>query len=153
MPTVSSITHYSLKVIFAIHFVLVTWGVQGKWCPQSIVFYNLIFFICLLWAIHNLESDEPIQFALFVNVASIFFDIITLSVYFSDAYYAWEKLSAAMLIINVVVRFVTSYCLLRIGQARGGLLVDMFASSPAMGLGRHEYEDISQPVPQNADFA
>lgn len=152
MPNVSSITHYPLKLIFAVHFALVTWGIQGKWCPQSLMFYNLVFFFCLLWSIHNLESDEPIQFALFVNVLSIFFDIVTLSVYFPD-YNAWDKLSAAMLIINLFVRVVSSYSLLRIGQSRGGALATMFAPSPAMGFGRQEYEDMSQPVPQSADFA
>lgn len=82
MPDMSSISHYPLKVIFAIHLVLVTWGIQGQWCPKSVMFYNFLFFVCLLWAIHNIESDEPLQFALFINVLSIFFDVVTLAVYF-----------------------------------------------------------------------
>ncbi|KAK9298732.1 hypothetical protein QLX08_008034 [Tetragonisca angustula] len=152
MPDMSSLTHYPLKVIFAIHLVLVTWSVQGHWCPKSVMFYNFLFFICLLWAIYNIESDEPLQFALFINILSIFFDIITLAVYFPTTYPS-EKFSAAIMIINMIVRIVTSVYLLRIGQARGGCLATMFTTSPAMGFGRQDYEDISHPIPQNSDFA
>ncbi|XP_076293359.1 uncharacterized protein LOC143215262 isoform X2 [Lasioglossum baleicum] len=116
------------------------------------MFYNFLFFICILWAIHHIESDEPLQFALFINVLSIFFDVITLAIYFPTTY-ASEKFSAGIMIINLIVRAFTSISLLRIGQARGGCLATMFSQSPAMGLGRQEYEDISHPVPQNSDFA
>ena len=152
MPDMSSISHYPLKVIFAIHLVLVTWGIQGVWCPKSVLFYNTLFFICLLWAIHNIESDEPLQFALFINVVSIFFDVVTLAVYFPTTY-AFEKFSAGIMIINMIVRIFTSVNLLRIGQARGGGLATIFPQSPAMGFGRQDYEDISHSIPQNSDFA
>ncbi|KAI4495851.1 hypothetical protein M0802_008257 [Mischocyttarus mexicanus] len=148
MPDLSSISHYPLKVIFAIHLVLVTWGIQGHWCPKSAMIYNLLFFICLLWAVHNIESDEPLQFALFINVLSIFFDIVTLSVYFPTGLpYASEKFSAAFMIINLIMRVVTSIYLLRMGQARGGSLATVFTPCPPMGIDRKDYEDISQPLP------
>ncbi|KZC05627.1 hypothetical protein WN55_04567, partial [Dufourea novaeangliae] len=140
------------QVIFAIHLVLVTWGIQGNWCPKSVMFYNFLFFICLLWAIHHIESDEPLQFALFINVISIFFDVVTLAVYFPTIR-ASEKFSAAIMIINMIARALTTPCLLKIGQKRGGWLATMFTQSPAMGFGRHDYEDISHPIPQNSDFA
>ncbi|XP_043255924.1 type-1 angiotensin II receptor-associated protein [Colletes gigas] len=152
MPNTSAIAHLPLKVIFAIHLVLITWGIQGNWCPKSVMFYNFLFFICLLWAIHNIESDEPLQFAFFINVVSIFFDIITLSVYFPTTSSS-EKFSAGIMIINMIVRILTSVYLVRIGQARGGCLATMFASRSAMDFGREDYEDISHPIPQNSDFA
>jgi len=37
-------------------------AIQGTWCPKSVLFYNLLFFICILWAVHSIESDEPLQF-------------------------------------------------------------------------------------------
>lgn len=47
--------HYNLcKILYR--------GIQGSWCPQSVLFYNLLFFVCILWAIHSIESDEPLQF-------------------------------------------------------------------------------------------
>nr|XP_033336056.1 uncharacterized protein LOC117226124 isoform X1 [Megalopta genalis] len=151
MPDTSSISQFPLKVIFAIHLVLVTWTVQGFWCPKSVMFYNLLFFVCILWAIHHIESDEPVQFALLINVLSIFLDVITLAIYFPTTYAA-EKFSAAIMIINLIARVITSISLLRIGQARGGCLATMFSQGPAMGLGRQEYEDISHSIPQNSDF-
>ncbi|XP_076241783.1 uncharacterized protein LOC143183890 [Calliopsis andreniformis] len=115
--------------------------------------YNFLFFVCILWAVHNTETDEPLQFALFINVISIFFDIVTLSIYFpSYVAPASEKFGAAIMIINMIVRVITSVYLLRIGQARGGCLATMFTQSPAMGYARQDYEDISHPIPQNSDF-
>lgn len=37
-------------------------SMQGNWCPKSVLFYNLLFFVCIFWAVHNIESDEPLQF-------------------------------------------------------------------------------------------
>ncbi|XP_078035587.1 type-1 angiotensin II receptor-associated protein isoform X2 [Augochlora pura] len=152
MPNISSITHVGLKVIFAIHLVLVTWSVQGLWCPKSVMFYNLLFFVCILWASHHNESDEPVQYALLINVLSIFLDVITLAIYFPTLY-GGEKFSAAIMIINLIARVITSVSLMRIGQARGGSLATMFSQSPAMGVGRQDYEDISQSIPQSSGFA
>ncbi|XP_012230872.1 type-1 angiotensin II receptor-associated protein isoform X2 [Linepithema humile] len=150
MPNITNLSHFPLKVIFAIHLILVTWGIQGSWCPKSVLVYNLLFFVCILWAIHNVESDEPLQFALFINIVAIFLDVITLSVYFPE--YGANKFSAALMIINLIARPITSIYLLRIGQGRNGSLATVFAPSPAMGYGRQDYEDISHPVPQNSDF-
>ncbi|EFN73711.1 hypothetical protein EAG_15146 [Camponotus floridanus] len=153
MPNITNLSHFPLKVIFAIHLILVTWSIQGSWCPQSVLFYNSLFFVCILWAIHSIESDEPLQFALFINVLSIFLDVITLSVYFPTGYHdAANKFSAALMIINLIARPISSIYLLRIGQGRNGSLATVFAPSPAMGYGRQDYEDISHPIPQNSDF-
>ncbi|XP_070166585.1 type-1 angiotensin II receptor-associated protein isoform X2 [Polyergus mexicanus] len=140
------------QIIFAIHLVLVTWSIQGSWCPQSVLFYNSLFFVCILWAVHSIESDEPLQFALFINVLSIFLDVVTLSVYYPSDFSAANKFSAALMILNLIARPISSIYLLRIGQARNGSLATVFAPSPAMGYGRQDYEDISHPIPQNSDF-
>lgn len=150
MPDLSVITHYPLKIIFAIHFFLVSWGLQGFWFSRSMMFYNVLFFMCLLWAIHNIETDEPLQFALFINVLSILFDVVALVVYFPSGTY--EKFCAVGIIFNTCARVFTSIFLLRIGRSRGGTLAMMFPSDPAMGFGRQEYEDISNPMPNNSDF-
>ncbi|XP_011869978.1 PREDICTED: type-1 angiotensin II receptor-associated protein isoform X1 [Vollenhovia emeryi] len=153
MPNLTNLSHFPLKIIFAIHLILVTWGMQGGWCPKSVLLYNLLFFVCIFWAVHSVESDEPLQFALFINVLSIFLDVITLAVYYPSEYNnASNKFSAALMIINLIVRPVSSIYLLRIGQGRGGNLATVFAPSPAMGYGRQDYEEISHPVPQNSDF-
>lgn len=153
MINLTNLSHFPLKMIFAIHLILVTWGMQGDWCPKSVLFYNLLFFVCIFWAVHNTESDEPLQFALFINVLCIFLDVVTLAVYYPSEHSSWSnKFSAALMIINLIVRLASSIYLLRIGQGRGGNLATVFAPSPAMGYGRQDYEEISHPVPQNSDF-
>ncbi|XP_014472230.1 PREDICTED: uncharacterized protein LOC106743165 [Dinoponera quadriceps] len=149
MPNLTDLSHFSLKIIFTIHTVLsfLTWSTQGR-CPQSVIFYNMLFFVCILWAVYNMESDEPLQFALFINVLSVFFDVVILVVNY-DSFYTF---SLAFMIINLVARPVTSIYLLRIGQGRNGTLATIFAPSPSMGLCRQDYEEISHLIPQNADF-
>ncbi|XP_020281321.1 type-1 angiotensin II receptor-associated protein isoform X2 [Pseudomyrmex gracilis] len=136
MPNITNLSHFPLKVIFAIHFLLVTWIMQGNWCPEtSVFFYNILFFVCILWAIHNTESDEPLQFALFINVISIFLDVITLSVYYPTEPYhdILNRFSASFMIINLIARPITSIYLLRIAKGRNGSLTTVFASDPATG--------------------
>ncbi|KAL7305174.1 uncharacterized protein LOC106651077 [Trichogramma pretiosum] len=147
-----NVSHFSLKAIFAIHFLLVAWSIDSTYYSESMIFYNLLYFLCLLWAVHSAESDEPIQFALFISVTSEFLDFINLIVHSPFSGSSYIKFSASMVIINMIARVLTTIYLLRIGQARGGALSTIFTSSP-MGLGRQDYEDISHPVPQNSDFA
>ncbi|KAI4496843.1 hypothetical protein M0804_000653 [Polistes exclamans] len=133
-------------------------GAQDLRC--STIYYFLSAYCGLCTALnqmnhYNFRSNDPSSksHALFINVLSIFFDIVTLSVYFPIGLaYASEKFSAAFMIINLIVRVVTSIYLLRIGQARGGSLATMFTSCPPMGIARQDYEDISHSIPQNSDF-
>ncbi|KAH0950404.1 hypothetical protein HN011_001397 [Eciton burchellii] len=153
MSNLTNLSHFPLKMIFTIHLILVTWAIQGTWCPKSVLFYNLLFFICILWAVHSIESDEPLQFALIVNVFSIFLDVVVLAVYYpTEGFNASNKFSTAFMIINLIARPISSMYLLRIGQGRSGTLATVFTPSPAMGFGRNDYEDISHPIPQNSDF-
>ncbi|KAH0547431.1 uncharacterized protein LOC123269496 [Cotesia glomerata] len=151
MPNLSSISHSTLKIIFVIHFVLTTWGLQGRWCPQSAIFYNLLFFGCLIWATHNTESDEPLQFALIINVLAILFDVIMLAIYFNGDN-ASQRFSGILMIANLIFRLFSTKYLVKIGQQRGGTLATLFPSG-AGEFGRQQYEDISYPVPENNDFA
>jgi hypothetical protein len=85
----------------------------GHWCPLSYLFYNLIFFLILLWAVHHREGDEPVQMvswllqisrktsqggwvawtgcvclwqAVAVGAVSIVLDVMVLSLYFPSSY-------------------------------------------------------------------
>ncbi|CAG5092075.1 Protein of unknown function [Cotesia congregata] len=112
-------------------------GLQGRWCPQSAIFYNLLFFGCLIWATHNTESDEPLQFK-----------------FLSDRHLvdASQRFSGILMIANLIFRLFSTKYLVKIGQQRGGTLATLFPSG-AGEFGRQQYEDISYPVPQNNDFA
>ncbi|XP_046688095.1 uncharacterized protein LOC124373802 isoform X2 [Homalodisca vitripennis] len=67
-----------LKAIFGVHFILITWGIQGHWSPDSYLFYNLLFLLTLLWSLHCKDRVEPLQMAMQIDGASIILDIFTI---------------------------------------------------------------------------
>lgn len=42
-------------------FYLCCSGVQGRWSPDSYIFYNIMFMGCVLWAMHQTENEKPAQ--------------------------------------------------------------------------------------------
>ncbi|XP_043785740.1 uncharacterized protein LOC122711236 [Apis laboriosa] len=143
MPDMSSISHYPLKVIFAIHLVLVTWGIQGHWCPKSVMFYNFLFFVCLLWAIHNIESDEPLQFHISSTNRPSKRWMFSHNVHYK---------SCNGSVIHWIQMFYRPALLLQ-NYALMGVGTDVHERFSILGFGRQDYEDISHPIPQNSDFA
>ncbi|KAF4532925.1 hypothetical protein B566_EDAN015637, partial [Ephemera danica] len=113
----------TLKAIFFVHFIFATWGIQGSWSPASYFFYNAFFFLLILWGLHNKDSEDPMQMALCLNLLSIVFDIIVLSVYYSNYLVtpSSERFSAGMAIINLLIRPVSCVGLYRTLQDRAGL--------------------------------
>lgn len=49
-----------MQVIFFIHLVFTSWGLQSDWAPTSYFFYNLIFLLVLLWSVHQQESAHAV---------------------------------------------------------------------------------------------
>ncbi|XP_071454546.1 type-1 angiotensin II receptor-associated protein [Hetaerina americana] len=152
MVDISSVQNAPVKVIFLVHFILSTWGMQGVWAPHSYFFYNIIFICLLFWALLHKDSPEPIHMALLVNLISILFDVIVLSSFFPDTYFSRERFSVGMAILNLVFRPITSFGLYRISQDREGVIGaggagfpgnfgDLFGGGGA-GSQRSPYEDI-----------
>lgn len=138
-----------LKVIFGVHLTLVSLGIQGYWSPDSYFFYNLLFHLVILWAIHCKDNVEPVQIAIAINVLAIFLDIITLAGFFPTSNrHAGEKFSAAMAIINLLIRPVSTFYLIRNYNQRMGLDTDNFTNifsgnNASSTSGRNTYEDIT----------
>jgi len=135
-----------IKVVFLVHFVLTAWA-AGHWCPVSYLFYNLIFFVILLWAVHNKESDEPTQMAVAVCAVSIVLDVMVIAMYFPDTVSGSERFSAAMAIMNLILRPFTTLVLYRIyverANAAGTTVPTIFGAQH-----RSPYEDIGGAVHQ-----
>lgn len=144
MVDLSNVTNKPLKLVFLVHFVLITWGVQGFWSPDSFLFYNSLFILTLLWAIHNKESDDPLQIALIINALSILFDVIVLAVYFPTNFRTSERFSVAMTILNLVIRPLTCVILCRLSSERGADFPGR-GDSVAPGRPRAAYDDIDNP--------
>jgi len=151
MVDLSIIASAPLKVVFLVHLILTAWA-AGHWCPVSYLFYNLIFFLILLWAVHNKESDEPAQMAVAVSTVSIVLDVLVIAMYFPDNGSGSDRFSAAMAILNLILRPFTTLVLYRIyverANATGATVPTIFGTQP-----RSPYEDIGgavhQTVPTN----
>lgn len=136
-----------LKVIFGVHLTLISLGSQGYWNPDSYMLYNLIFLLTILWSIHNKDNAEPLQYAIGVNLLAAFLDVITFVGYFPTGRGSGEKFSAAMAIINLLVRPVSLVFMCRMCNQRMGLDTDNFANiftgnNIAASSSRNTYEDI-----------
>ena len=151
MVDFSNVQNKTLKAIFIVHFILITWGIQGFWSPDSYLFYNALFMLALLWGIHSKESDDPLQIAVIINVLSILFDVIVLAAYFPASFRSSERFSVAMTILNLVIRPVTSVILCRVASERGGgdfagrgTFGDIFGRGDTVAPGRPRaaYDDI-----------
>jgi len=151
MVDLSSIASVPLKVVFVVHFILTAWA-AGHWCPASYLFYNLIFFVILLWAVHNKENDEPMQLAVAVNAVSIVLDVLVIAMYFPESDFGRERFSVAMAIMNLILRPFTTLVLFRMyverANSAGAAVPTIFGSQQ-----RAPYEDIGgavhQTVPTN----
>jgi len=152
MVDLSIIASAPIKMVFLAHYVLTAWA-AGHWCPVSYLFYNLIFFLLILWAIHNKESDEPTQMAVAVNAVSIVLDVLVIAMYFPDTgTVGSERFSACMAILNLILRPFTTLVLYRIyverANATGATVPTIFGAQH-----RSPYEDIGgavhQTVPTN----
>ncbi|RZF43318.1 hypothetical protein LSTR_LSTR001579 [Laodelphax striatellus] len=112
-----------LKLVFAVHFVLISWGVQGYWSPDSYLFYNLFFLFALIWSIYEKEKEEPLQIAILINVCAILMDVIVIFFYF-PLIGGWSVLSYSLAILNLVFRPLTTIvmgknCANRMGLSGG----------------------------------
>lgn len=150
-----------LKVVFFVHLLLSTWAMQGSWLPQSYLYYNVVFLITLLWALHHKDSDEPVFMALIINIISIILDVVVIAVFCRYDPSSYEQFTIAFSILNLIFRLVSSLILFRTMNERSGTYssfgVPNFSSyfggnSGPLGSGggnRGPYENIDQPVPQS----
>ncbi|XP_065335766.1 type-1 angiotensin II receptor-associated protein isoform X1 [Cloeon dipterum] len=145
----------SLKVTFLVHFLLIAWGVQGAWSPDSYLFYNAFFLITLLWSMHSPDSEDPVQMGLCVNLICIVLDIIVISVYYPSfiSLMGSERFSVGMAIINLLLRPVSCFGLYRGLQDRVGSTsvtilptggTNVFGNMFGQTTPRGPYEDMDQ---------
>jgi len=141
------------KTAFVAHLILITLSVQGRWSPDSYIFYNIIYMGCVLWAMHQTENEKPAQLAISVNLTAVCLDIITIYCYFPTSFWFAEIFSVICAMGNLVLRFVTLSILSRLcidtsNGATDGIppplqnYISRGTSNP------QTYEDIDQPPPQ-----
>ncbi|PNF39591.1 hypothetical protein B7P43_G11047 [Cryptotermes secundus] len=150
----------------------------GHWCPLSYLFYNLLFFLILLWAVHHKESDEPMQMAVAVNAVCLVLDVMVISLYFPrsneqvvhvvvtglerikeedtnvtvpDSLLAdgSERFSCGMAILNLIIRPFTTLVLYRIYVERANAVGAPLPTIFGGTAQRGPYEDIVGAVHQS----
>ncbi|XP_037781559.1 type-1 angiotensin II receptor-associated protein-like isoform X1 [Penaeus monodon] len=142
----------TLKGIFFTHLILTVWSGMCGCLTDSFVLYNTILLITIIWSLHHRESEEAPFMAFCVNILSIMFDIVNMSINWPAVQTGGAMtFGAAMAVINLLVRPLSSYLLYRIVQDRAGSygtfgLPSGFES--IFGGRRSPYEDIDQPPQQ-----
>ncbi|XP_033107592.1 type-1 angiotensin II receptor-associated protein-like [Anneissia japonica] len=120
---VSTLTRIPLKGVVIVHFILTIWASQCVWLSPAYQYMNLFLLIVALWAIGTPSSIDSIQMLLVLHVISIVMEVILISVYFpkyTDAGSTEFKFSAAMAIINLILRPITAVIIATHYRARGG---------------------------------
>ena len=131
-------SYVRVKVVTFIHFIFVTNAMLGSWGHGAYEFYNFLFLISLFWTMHSKESLEAIQTALVIDACSIFFDLISIIVYF----HYMNGWAVAFSIINLLVRPLSVVLLYREFSSRGGSLQ---AGSVFPTGQQRNYQDIDRP--------
>ncbi|XP_075223663.1 type-1 angiotensin II receptor-associated protein isoform X2 [Lycorma delicatula] len=125
MVDLNAIPNVPLKIIFAVHFILTTWAIQGQWSPDSYLFYNFFFLLSLMWGMHLKDSEEPLQFAISINGISILLDLFTLLIFYPSPFGYSDRFSVLMTILNLIFRPISilllgKICATRMGLSDGG---------------------------------
>ncbi|KAL1488916.1 hypothetical protein ABEB36_014703 [Hypothenemus hampei] len=151
MPSIAQqIPNFNLKIVFLVHFIFISLSCMGFWSSNAYLFYNGILMFLLLWSIFNAQSQEPLQMAIVVNGTSIILDILLLILNFpSNNSVAGPKFSAAMAILHLLTRPMSTFVLIRNLEERGGNPGNI--SSMFTGTRTESYEDIDRTAaPQSS---
>jgi len=109
-----------IKGTFVLHFMLITWAlITTDWMPKIFIFYNTFFFLSLFWSLGAPQNPEPVQLSAIINLLSILLDLLCIATNYSRYHFLdWFGFSIFLLIINLIVRAITSIVLLRIYNDR-----------------------------------
>ncbi|XP_001354837.1 type-1 angiotensin II receptor-associated protein [Drosophila miranda] len=135
-----------VKLVAFVHFFFISNAMLGSWGHGAYEFYNFLFIISMFWAIHCKDSIEAVQSALVIDASSIFFDLVSIIIYF----HFMNGWAIAFSIINLILRPVSVALLYREFNTRGGSLQtgSVFPTSQ-----QRSYQDIdrpTQPTPTNS---
>ncbi|KAH8420440.1 hypothetical protein KR009_010324 [Drosophila setifemur] len=136
-----------VKLVAFVHFFFISNAMLGTWGHGAYEFYNFLFMIALFWTMHSKDSTEAVQTATVINASSIFFDLVSIILYFGTMN-GW---AIAFSIINLILRPVSVALLFREFFARGGTLQ---TGSVFPTTQQRSYQDIdrpTQPTPTNSE--
>jgi len=120
-----------LKVLFFLHFLLISWATLGRWAELAYVIHNLLFLGGLIWSIALPHSEDAVFLTLIINSISVLLDIIILAIHYPSLRQdSTAEFSAVMGIFNLLLRFVTAYVLHTEWGDRGSSLPTIGSPTP-----------------------
>ncbi|XP_037790436.1 type-1 angiotensin II receptor-associated protein-like [Penaeus monodon] len=138
--------------IFFAHLALTVWSGMCGCLDSGFLLYNGILLVTIIWSLHHHESEEAPFTAFCVNILAILFDIVNMSLNWPVLQVGGAmKFGAAMAILNLLLRPVSSYLLFRIVQDRAGPEGSFglpLGFDSLFGIRRSPYEDIDQASQQ-----
>eukprot|EP00118_Oscarella_pearsei_P029047 m.3544 g.3544 ORF g.3544 m.3544 type:complete len:175 (+) comp9523_c0_seq1:62-586(+) len=149
-----------LQVFLLIHFFLFIFGNityygggdPGSWMPSGYEFSNSFLLGSGIWVVIEAQSAGPALFFFFVVLINILHEIVFFAIYFprasdiapGDPRRTWQ-FSAAMAVINHIVKYFTLLVAFQVFSSRGGRMRETFSRF------RSEYEPIRGSVTTDED--
>lgn len=132
---------------------------MGRWLPPAYLFYNVLFMVTLMWAVHSRESVDAIHTVSYfrnifvnkiligflkaaaINFSSFFFDLVIIISFFPDFGGIWSTVFA---VVNLAARPFSLLLLHKELVDRGGdfVLVSVIPSNPNNARTPRNYQDI-----------
>ncbi|CAL4091240.1 unnamed protein product, partial [Meganyctiphanes norvegica] len=136
-----------------VHLSGVALKLQADMChflPASYVFYNSFLLLCVLWSLHQRESEEAPFMACHSYINYLYY-LLNVEAYTHES--GGLRFSCVMAILQITIRPVSSFLLYRIVQDRAGTYGSFGLPSGLEGIfgtnRRSPYEDIDQPIQSN----
>merc|ERR1711862_49816 len=132
---VPDINRKTFKIVFLAHFALTAFAMMS-WGPGGYLFTNLLFLGCFIWSLSQPTSAEPVSIGLAINLFCIIFDIVIIGIYFPRYFKGAGKVvfSAVMAIINLLLRFFSSFILYNDWLDRGDIKQEVVPHQQQQGV-------------------
>ena len=131
-----------IVVMFHMFFFVLSLISFGYFWTYAVIFINVAFFILGIWAAHDQNSAQAVFWMFCIHVSGMLIDIIVLGLYFGTLQDAHGnggnsvsqtyQFSAAMIIINLIFKPITTFVLIYIFWFRDGFgkVLSILKSAP-----------------------
>ena len=139
-----------IVVMFHMFFFVLSLISTGYLWTYAVIFINVSFFILGMWAAHDQNSAQAVFWMFCIHLSGMLIDIIVLALYVGtiqdtgNSFRAYQ-FSAAMIIINLIFKPMTSFVLVYLFWFRDGF--GKVLASVSMKLSRNDnpYSNLDDP--------
>ena len=139
-----------IVVMFHMFFFVLSLISTGYLWTYAVIFINVSFFILGMWAAHDQNSAQAVFWMFCIHMSGILIDIVVLSLHGGtiqdiSANVSTYQFSAAMIIINLIFKPITSFVLVYLFWFRDGF--GKVLASVTMNASRNDnpYSNLDDP--------